>query len=201
VAAPAQLDQRPGAGKCRSRPETINKLAPFYEMLAKAQPYYEGGRPFITASGSSSAIATRYKYPTFRAVDTTELLQEPRQCLSETEPWPWNICSSYMLPERDLSRYPRPGAPRNQRAEAQGTRRVARVHPPPEAGLLVVGDALRHTEQGEPSPDFRWQAKWAFGFSEIGRATGSADRNASVAITLAADSPVRPSLPISVKQA
>jgi hypothetical protein len=188
----------------RSRAETIDKLAPFYEMLSKAQPYYEGGRPVYHGVGVVFCDATRYKYPNFSRGRYRELLKALGNAYLK-QSLALEYLSSYMLPEGDLSRYRVLVLPETsglKPKELDALRTYVRAG----GKLLIVGDALRHDEQGEPMRDFALAEEMGIRFSEIdvdfdagGRLSG---RNENAAeIRVAKGSPVRPPLAISIKQA
>ena len=148
----------------RSRAETIDRLAPFYEMLSKAQPYYEDGRPVYHGVGVVFCDATRYKYPNFTRARYTELLKSLGNAYLK-QSLALEYLSSYMLPERDLSRYRVLALPETsglKPRELDALRAYVRAG----GRLLVVGDALRHDERGEPMQDFALASEMGIRFSE-----------------------------------
>lgn len=136
----------------RSRAETLDRLAPFYEMLSKAQGYYEDGRPVYHNVGVIFCDATRYKYPNFSRERYTKLLKTLGNAYLE-QSVALEYLSSDRLPKRNLSRYrllvllETSGLQPN---ELDALRTFVR-----DGGqLLIAGDALRHDEKGEPYEDF-----------------------------------------------
>jgi hypothetical protein len=188
----------------RSRAETIDRLAPFYEMVSKAQPYYEDGRPVYHGVGVVFCDATRYKYPNFSRARYTSLLKTLGNAYLK-QSLALEYLSSYMLPERDLSRYRVLVLPETSGLKPKELDAL-RAYMRAGGKLLVVGDALRHDERGEPMQDFALADEMGIRFSEsaVDFAAGErlSGRNENAAeIRVADGSPVRPSFAISIKQA
>ena len=148
----------------RSRAETIARLAPFYEMLSQAQPYYEDGRPVYHGVGVVFCDATRYRYPNFSRAQYTDRLKTLGNAYLK-QSLALEYLSSDMLPERDLSRFRLVVLP-----ETSGLRPLEldalRAYVRAGGKLLVTGDALRHDEQGEPMNDFALAAEMGTRFSD-----------------------------------
>ena len=196
--ASSEMDQRTALPRPDKTDWFYNDLGPFFAMVRDVQPYLEGARPFAHAAGVFSEN-TRYRYEGFSRKAYLEVCDGlTLACLQASLPLNWvNVLD---LGQEDLERYRVLVLPETSGLTAE---QLDRLRDYAEAGgnLLVVGDALRHNEQGRQRKDFAladgmgltWRKnlsrsvpKWTWRTGQVdgGRATITADKGGKCVVSL-----------------
>jgi len=202
-AAASEMDQRTVLPRADKTDWFYNDLGPFFAMVRDVQPYLEGASAYAHVAGVYSE-ATRYRYGGFDREGYLKVCDGLTQtCLKSSLPLNWvNVLD---LASKDLSRYRVLVLPETSGLTSGQLGRL-RDYAAGGGNLLVVGDALRHDEQGRRRRDFSlaeemgltWRQKqsrtfakwtWRNGCFDGGKATITAAKGGKCVVSVWAREP------------
>ena len=148
------------------------QLAPFYEMVSRVQPLLEGGVP-VSNVGILFAERTRLRFPAYdRKPYVAPMEAITNAYIERSQPIEFINALDLNDPAKPLSRLRLLIVPLTaglREGEIAGLRAYIRQG----GNLLVLGDALRHDDQGNVLPDFAMARE--LGVSYVGTVTATGD--------------------------